>query len=269
MRITGYIGLQLQSPRYLASPAQDEYIPVTPKPLLAEAATKIVSPDVAMALPPAADHFDDDDDVNTYSVTDTQSNSRATRRWTREEDIELTSALANTCKKEWGNEYRTDWAAVVALVPGRTKNQCNMRWHNALKPSIARPTAHCIMWTTDENSKLKYAVRMHGGKDWAAISALVPGRTKEQCKNRWHDFLKPSIDRTARRSGTWTEGERLKLINAVQMHGGKDWAAIARLVPGRTRKQCRNRWYHWLNHCLNQPTNMHESQPDNDLRIME
>jgi hypothetical protein len=26
------------------------------------------------------------------------------------------------------------------------------------------------------------------------------------------------------------------------MHGGKSWDAIARLVPGRTKLQCRNRW---------------------------
>jgi hypothetical protein len=26
------------------------------------------------------------------------------------------------------------------------------------------------------------------------------------------------------------------------MHNGKNWFAIATLVPGRTRKQCRNRW---------------------------
>jgi hypothetical protein len=38
----------------------------------------------------------------------------------------------------------------------------------------------------DEDSTLKDAVEKHNGEDWAAIAALVPGRTKQQCLNRWH-----------------------------------------------------------------------------------
>jgi ABC-type uncharacterized transport system permease subunit len=45
--------------------------------------------------------------------------------------------------------------------------------------------------------KLKYWVKMHGGKDWVAIAALVLGRQ-----------------------------------NSIEMHGGKDWAAVAELVLG-------------------------------------
>jgi hypothetical protein len=44
-------------------------------------------------------------------------------------------------------------------------------------------------WTAVEDSKLKDAVRMHGVKDWFAVAARVPGRTKEQCNNRWRDVL--------------------------------------------------------------------------------
>jgi hypothetical protein len=94
---TGQIGLQL--PRYLAFtppppqhlPPQDEDIPARKKPRLE---TPVAN---AMALPPPADVDDDDDDdggANTDSVTDTQSNPRATRataRWTPEEDTELTT----------------------------------------------------------------------------------------------------------------------------------------------------------------------------------
>jgi hypothetical protein len=43
------------------------------------------------------------------------------RRWTLEEDTKLTSAVKTTCKKKDCGEYRTDWVAVAALVPGRTK----------------------------------------------------------------------------------------------------------------------------------------------------
>jgi hypothetical protein len=32
-----------------------------------------------------------------------------TGSWTSEEDAKLTSAVANTSKKKWGNEYKIDW----------------------------------------------------------------------------------------------------------------------------------------------------------------
>jgi uncharacterized protein (DUF2237 family) len=83
---------------------------------------------------------------------------------------------------------------------------------------------------------------MHNGKDWFAIATLVPGRTKRQCHNRWHDALDPRIHRTTGRTGRWTPDEDAMLKEAVQMHNSKNWDAIARLVPGRTITQCGNRW---------------------------
>jgi hypothetical protein len=88
---------------------------------------------------------------------------------------------------------------------------------------------------------------MHGGKNWVAIAALVPGRTKNQCRQRWQDVLNPSIAIEAGSRGKWKAVEDSKLRDAVQMHGGKDWNAIATLVPGRTKSQCKNRWHNsWI-----------------------
>jgi myb proto-oncogene protein len=116
-----------------------------------------------------------------------------------------------------------------------------------LDPSIDQASERTGKWTIDEDSKLKNSVEMHGGKDWAAITALVPGRMKIQCTNRWKDALDPRIDRANGRTGKWTINEDSKLKDSVEMHGGKDWAAITALVPGRTRKQCCQRWYDTLN----------------------
>jgi protein involved in temperature-dependent protein secretion len=85
---------------------------------------------------------------------------------------------------------------------------------------------------------VKDAVQTHGGKDWAAISALIRGRTQKQCRNRWHNGLNPSIGRASARKGKWAEDEDNKLKAAVLTHGGKDWVAISSLVPCRTRSQC-------------------------------
>jgi hypothetical protein len=85
--------------------------------------------------------------------------ARATARWTTDEDAELTSAVANTSKKKWGTEYKTNWAAVAALVPSRTTSQYWIRWYGALDPRSGEATERTGKWTTFEDSMLKDALR--------------------------------------------------------------------------------------------------------------
>jgi hypothetical protein len=195
--------------------------------------------DTAVSLPTAAAAADNADE-------DPMKGIRAMGPWKPEEDAKLTIAVTNTAKKKWGKEYVTDWVAITALVPGRTKNQCYNRWQGVLDCSIDRATKRKGRWTEDEDSKLKNAVQTHGAKNWVAIAVMVPGRTNFQCNNRWQDILDCSIDRATKRKGRWTAVEDSKLKDAVQTHGEKDWAPIAALVPGRTRQQCYNRWRHVL-----------------------
>jgi hypothetical protein len=63
---------------------------------------------------------------------------------------------------------------------------------------------------------------MHGGEYGDAIAALIPGRTKKQCGNRWEDVLDPSIDQVTLRTGKWAEDEDMKQKDAVQAHVGKN-----------------------------------------------
>jgi hypothetical protein len=193
----------------------------------------------------AAADDDDNNDASTDSVTDTQPNG--TGRWTPEEDVKLTSAVTNTCKKKCGKKHRIDWVAVAMLVPHRTRKHCYRRWYRALDPSIDRANGRTGTWAAVEDIKLKAAVQKHGGKSWNAITSLVPGRTKEQCNSRWRNALDPSIDRTNGRTGKWEEDEDIKLKAAVKTHGGKSWDEIAALIPGRTKIQCNSRWNakHW------------------------
>jgi hypothetical protein len=55
--------------------------------------------------------------------------------------------------------------------------------------------------------------------------------------------MNPNIDRAAGRMSKWTEDEDTKLKDVVQTHGRKNWVAISAKIPGRTKKQCLNRWY--------------------------
>jgi hypothetical protein len=58
---------------------------------------------------------------------------------------------------------------------------------------------------------------MHNGKDWAAISALIPGRTNRQCIQRWHRSFSSKTDWTARNRKIWTAEEVDPLVDAVDL----------------------------------------------------
>jgi hypothetical protein len=247
--------IQLALPR-----PQDEESPARKRQRLEEsfptsvddAITENALHDTSAALPPppdavtataATDHADDL--AVSDPVLDMHPSARTTgalRRWTPEEDAKLIGAVTNTCKKKYGKEYNMDWAAISAQLPGRTKQQCKYTWYTKLSLSIDATTARTGKWTIDEDKRLKDGVREHGAKHWKAIALLVPGRTDQQCTKRWHETLKPTFDPAMARTGKWIADEDTKLREVVGAHGGKNWEAIASLVPGRTKLQCRNRW---------------------------
>jgi hypothetical protein len=168
-----------------------------------------------------------------------------TGKWAEDEDIKLKDAV----QKHGEN----NWDEIATMVPGPTKKQCYSRWNNnVVDAHIEQTNIRSGAWTGDEDGKLQEAVQWHGGKDWVAIAALVPGRTRIQCTTRWHAFLKHSIDGATGRIGKWTEDEDIRLKYAVHTHGGKNWDDIATLVPGRTRKQCHSRWYNAFNPSIDQ-----------------
>jgi hypothetical protein len=111
----------------------------------------------------ADDHAADDDNAADLDpVMDMHPDARttgATGNWTQGEDAELTNAVANACKAKWGKkENLIEWAAVTVLVPSRTQIQCQNRWDNTLKLSIAGTAKRAVMWIEDEDSELKHSV---------------------------------------------------------------------------------------------------------------
>mmetsp|Transcript_13603 Transcript_13603/g.17729 ORF Transcript_13603/g.17729 Transcript_13603/m.17729 type:complete len:431 (-) Transcript_13603:97-1389(-) len=118
-------------------------------------------------------------------------------------------------------------------------------------------------WTEEEDSLLKAAVSKVGARQWKVVAMSVPGRTHTQCLQRWNKVLKPGL-----RKGPWTESEDAKLRELVQTELPKakeaarrcsdtsnevdpttliSWGAISESIPGRSIKQCRERWCYNLN----------------------
>jgi hypothetical protein len=153
-------------------------------------------------------------------------------KWTAEEDAKMMDAVT---------KYGKNWVVVAALVSGRNRGDCSARWANHLAPSANHTNRQMGRWTAEEDAKLMDAVTTYG-KDWDAVTALVPGRRNFQCRQRWARSLDPSLDR---KRGKWKAGEDAKLIDAVKKCG-KDWVAVTALVPGRTNSQCKQRWLNSL-----------------------
>jgi hypothetical protein len=86
---------------------------------------------------------------------------------------------------------------------------------------IVRTCGTSYRWIPEEDVMLisavtntrrkKWARSTEYRTDWGAVAALVQGRTKMQCHNRWCSALDPSIDQMNERKGRWIEVEDIKL----------------------------------------------------------
>ncbi|RRT48525.1 hypothetical protein B296_00044423 [Ensete ventricosum] len=97
-------------------------------------------------------------------------------------------------------------------------------------------------WTNEEDAILSRAVKQFDGRNWKRIAEAFPGRTDIQCLHRWQKVLNPELVK-----GSWTKEEDECIIKLVAKHGCKRWSIIAKSLPGRIGKQCRERWYNHLN----------------------
>ncbi|TDH73818.1 hypothetical protein CCR75_008366 [Bremia lactucae] len=100
-------------------------------------------------------------------------------------------------------------------------------------------------WTKNQDAALRESVRIHGEKNWKAIAELVPGRNHAQCLQRWRKVLKPGLVK-----GHWSFEED-QVLEYLVTQGCNNWGQIAERIPGRTPKQCRERWKNHLDPAIN------------------
>lgn len=97
-------------------------------------------------------------------------------------------------------------------------------------------------WTPEEDETLRNAVAVYNGKSWKKIAEHFPDRSEVQCLHRWQKVLNPELVK-----GPWTQEEDDKIIDLVSRYGPTKWSLIAKSLPGRIGKQCRERWHNHLN----------------------
>ncbi|PON76123.1 GAMYB transcription factor [Trema orientale] len=97
-------------------------------------------------------------------------------------------------------------------------------------------------WTPQEDETLRSAVAAFKGKSWKKIAEFFPDRSEVQCLHRWQKVLNPDLVK-----GPWTQEEDKKITELVSKYGATKWSLIAKSLPGRIGKQCRERWHNHLN----------------------
>lgn len=91
-------------------------------------------------------------------------------------------------------------------------------------------------FTPEEDEKLKLLIKKYGENDWNTISKKMRKRNPRQCKDRWINYLSPSLD-----FSPWTEEDDKKLVELYNQYGAK-WTKLASFFQSRTSINVKNRW---------------------------
>jgi Myb-like DNA-binding protein FlbD len=96
-------------------------------------------------------------------------------------------------------------------------------------------------WSANEDNYLVSLVKTHGAHNWVRISALIGSRTPKQCRERFHQNLKPSLNHDP------ITPEEGAIIERLVGEMGKRWAEIARRLQGRSDNAVKNWWNGGMN----------------------
>jgi Myb-like DNA-binding domain len=95
--------------------------------------------------------------------------------WTKEEDA-LLLRLVHTM------QWPMKWTVVANSLPDRTGKQCRERYVNHLNPRLKNSD-----WTPLEDATIFHLYNTIGSH-WAKMSKIIPGRTDNGIKNRFHNI---------------------------------------------------------------------------------
>ncbi|GAB2242826.1 hypothetical protein Droror1_Dr00019601 [Drosera rotundifolia] len=144
-------------------------------------------------------------------------------------------------EEERNMESSNDGAPVASISPSCSESSSPVSVISAQRK--AGPARHSSksVWTEELDNLLRAAVGKHNGKCWKSIADHVPGKSDVQCLHRWNKVLAPDLVK-----GSWSKEEDERMIELIQKYGAQSWSCIAKHLPGRIGKQCRERWHNHL-----------------------
>lgn len=175
----------------------------------------------------------------------------------------ISEALANdyVCgKAREGNTPGDFWDEVCKALPQRTKNSIQRAAKRVFRNGQKKGT-----WTLEEEQALSRAYELTPDQ-WAKICEEVPGRSAEQCRDRWRNYTQ-NVGHLTR--GPWVETEESLFVEICKTMLRKaaierdeqrrrgttistqfealdflNFTTISAQMDGkRSRLHCRNKWY--------------------------
>ncbi|KAL7462697.1 hypothetical protein ACHAXS_003071 [Conticribra weissflogii] len=165
------------------APPVSEVLQPTTQP---SSSPSLITPGAPDAVYPstAISHSHETQQINQQvtSNSDTKQKKAPTKAWTKEEDDQLLDMVL-------AMKHPLKWSIIASsMSTERTGKQCRERYVNHLNPRLKSTE-----WTPSEDFTI-WRLYATCGTQWAKMSKVIPGRTDNGIKNRYHN-LKRQLDR--------------------------------------------------------------------------
>lgn len=91
-------------------------------------------------------------------------------------------------------------------------------------------------FTSEEDEKMRRLIDQLGLGNWTKVAESMQGRTARQCRERYNNYLNPSL-----RHGEWSKEEDELLFKLYGRYGA-NWNVISQRFQNRSRISIRNRY---------------------------
>lgn len=153
--------------------------------------------------------------------------------WTKEEDNQLESLV-----KKYGMH---DWDKVSQMLgTGRLSWQCCSRYQMEMNRDLKR-IGPLTKAEAENVEQVIQSCRVGDYIPWHQISYFIEGRSLPQIKHYWNKI------NVIKRGDVWNDEENKVLSAAVKKYGIHNWRKVAHFLPGRSNRQCRERYMMRMN----------------------